>query len=223
MASAGGTDQRRACVANFRDWLERLGTGCFFANILSSNALVHYEIVAGTPSAQLIEPLDAAIDQAAAANQVAVILLPELHSPGEIAEVLRVLQSGPRWRVQWIASEFWAQRRFAAIRVDWETSAKELSSVVGFSPLRCMPITRRAPYVAMAVWPAERPNQYSKVPAGDTLGIADAKHGLEPTDYDNRWKKTRGTVKEMFLHESENANLLRDVAFRLPFAVVDGL
>ena len=224
MAVEGEADQRDACVDNFRGWLERIGTGCTFASSLASRALVHYDIITGaSPSADLIEALDATLDEAAAATHVAVTLLPDVHTTSELAAVLRALQTAPRWRVTWLASERWGSRRFAAISIYWKTKAGRLSSVVGFGPLRCIPATRRAPYVAMAVWPAERTVQHSKAPAGETLGIVDAAHGLEDADYDVRWKKTRAEVKAMFVHEREDPKLLRDVAFRLPLGVVDRL
>jgi hypothetical protein len=187
----GEADQRKACVDNFRGWLERVGTGCTFANLLAAKANVHYDIVAGAPSPNLIEALDAALDEAAASNHVGVTLLPEVHTAREIAGV------------------------------HWRTKAGAMSSVIGFAPLRSMPITRRAPYVAMTVWPGARSNQFARAPVSDTLGIVDSAHGLTKDEYDARWKKTRGLVKEMFLHEREDATFLRDVAFRLPLAVVN--
>jgi hypothetical protein len=219
----GDVDQRQACVDNFRVWLERLGTGCTFANLLAARALVHYDIVAGAASPNLIETLDAALDAAVEGNHVGVALLPEVHSPREVAGVLRALASAPRWRVRWIGSEQRGGRRLGAVRIHWKTKAGSMSSVIGFGPLRSMPVTRRAPYVAMAVWPGSRSNEFARVSDSEILGIVDSAHGLERIDYDERWRKTRAHVKQMFLHEREDASFLRDVAFRLSLGVVVGL
>jgi hypothetical protein len=216
----GEPDQRKACVDNFRNWLERVGTGCTFANLLSANALVHYDIVAAAPSVNLIAALDAALDEAAASNHVGVTLLPEVHTAREIAGVLFALSTAPRWHVRWVGSERRGGRYFGAVRVHWRTKPGAMSSVIGFAPMRGMPITRRAPYVAMAVWPGTRSNEFARVSTPETLGIVDSAHDLTKDDYDTRWKKTRGFVKEMFLHEREDATFLRDVAFRLPLNTV---
>lgn len=216
----GEADQRKACVDNFRGWLERVGTGCTFANLLAAKANVHYDIVAGAPSPNLIAALDAALDEAAASNHVGVTLLPEVHTAREIAGVLLALSTAPRWHVRRLERENHAGRQLGAVRVHWRTKAGAMSSVIGFAPLRSMPITRRAPYVAMTVWPGARSNEFARAPASETLGIVDSAHGVTKDEYDARWKKTRGLVKEMFLHEREDATFLRDVAFRLPLATV---
>jgi hypothetical protein len=94
---------------------------------------------------------------------------------------------------------------------------------MGLAPLRHMPLPRRAPYVAMVLWPGGRENPRASIPTSprDPVGLVDAAHGLDDAQYDHHWSATIGDVKKMLIHEQGNQKLLREVAFRLPLNVME--
>ncbi len=92
---------------------------------------------------------------------------------------------------------------------------------MGMAPLRCMPITRRAPYMALMMWPTTRGNDYAPPSRSPTIGIIEAAHTLDPTEREKRRDRTVAEVGERFTHDRDGLGPLRDVAFRLPLGIVD--
>lgn len=220
--------ENHPCVDAFRTWLERLGTGCRFASHLASNALIHYELVTDPLTAEWVKVLDAHFDQAASEKKVVVTILPSLAWPSEIAEALVVLASMGRWSCTRVPSKRDEAAGNGLVRLHWRNAAGSDASAMGLAPLRCMPITRRAPFVAVVLWPGGRDNPWPIPPNGkgaprptdDPIGVVDIAHGLAENHYGERWTTTRADVKKMVDYESEDLKLLRDIAFRLPLDVV---
>jgi hypothetical protein len=221
----GQANREPACVIEFRSWLERLGTGCRFAGHIASKALVHYDVVEREVTRELTETLDASIEQAGVERRLAIVIFRNMHSPAEIAAALQALHEGGRWIPCWVASEVHQGRRFAMLRLHWKTASGRLTSVIGFAPFRCMPIMRRAPYAAMALWPTEEKVNVEAKDAeeGEPVGITYSIHEFSAEDYKERFRKTREEVKRMSLDDDEDRVLLRDVAFRLPVEDVEVL
>jgi len=94
---------------------------------------------------------------------------------------------------------------------------------MGFAPLGCMPVTRRAPHVALAVWAGAKLNAYRRSPEGvvgfidaPVLGANDAH--LDQDGQQSIWDSTMGRVRELLGDPPEDDLKLKDVAFCLPEA-----
>jgi hypothetical protein len=213
------------CVEDVRRWLERIGSGCNFAQHLARKALIHYLVAAPEPTRDWVRAINAGLDQAAAERKTAIVIFPDLHTSNEIAATVRALLSGGRWSARWIASEVGCGRRYGMLRVAWRTSVANgrETSVMGLAPLRHMPLPRRAPYVALVLWPGGRENRRAAIPASplDPVGLVDAAHALDDPAYDHDWTNTLRDVKEMLGYDRNTRRLLRDVAFRLPVSVIE--
>lgn len=61
-------------------------------------------------------------------------------------------------------------------------SAWPSRSALGFAPLGTMPVTRRAPYVALGIWAGGYDNPFRKRP-DEFVGAGDMKHGLAEESY----------------------------------------
>jgi hypothetical protein len=92
---------------------------------------------------------------------------------------------------------------------------------MGFAPLGSMPVTRRAPFVALAAWtgPKRNPQKSKKMKAPDRpdeVGFVDMPP-IQPDLHDSMWDATRKRVRELKALPQEGA-ALPTVAFCLPSA-----
>jgi hypothetical protein len=92
---------------------------------------------------------------------------------------------------------------------------------MGFAPLGCMPVTRRAPYVALAVWAGAKLNPHKRSPEG-VIGFIDVPVSgaddipLDEEAHQRMWDSTMDRVKELLGDPPEDDFKLKDVAFCLP-------
>ena len=80
-----------------------------------------------------------------------------------------------------------------------------------------MPVTRRAPYVAIAVWGGPHLNEHIR--KGPRVGVASAPTGLGASEHRKLMAATDGRVRALLdVPQEENPEWLRQVAFVLPKA-----
>jgi len=85
---------------------------------------------------------------------------------------------------------------------------------MGFAPFPTMPVTRRAPFVALATWPGERRNPQRITPRHpNRVSFLDAAHGIAALDYPATWDETIDKVATLMKEPPDDARLYRDVAF----------
>lgn len=89
---------------------------------------------------------------------------------------------------------------------------------MGFAPFGRMPIMRRAPYVALVLWPGGYENEQRRSPDG-SVGVIDARLPAE-VDPQELWKTTPTSVGELMADAPEDLERLRSVAFCLDEAAV---
>lgn len=88
-----------------------------------------------------------------------------------------------------------------------------------------MPVTRRAPYVALGIWAGTKQNLHKGSPQG-TVGFIDAPvlgsddAPLDKAAHDKLWTQTMNRVKQLLGDPPEDDFKLKDVAFCLPEANV---
>jgi hypothetical protein len=201
-------------------------TGCRFASSFASTASarrINYYAKVGVPKSSDVPELDGATEVSARAGRFLVALFPHVRTTPELGDLLRALDESDRWgcsHVPWRAHE---RLDASLVRVTWRTEDGPLSSVMGFAPLGTMPVTRRAPFVGLALWPGGRVNPFRKGIVGPGVGLVDGAHGMEKESHDANWKETHGHVVSLFADPPEDRETLRDVAFCIPRSLAQGL
>jgi hypothetical protein len=172
--------------------------------------------------------LDLLLDEAAKRLEVGLILWPLLRTTEDVVAMLATLQTSARWRCEPIPWGDHEKPGATLVGLTWRTAAGDSSSVMGFAPHGAMPVTRVAPYVAVAVWPGghENPNPKHSSPAGH-VGFVDCKMP-ELSDkpehtYENLWKQTLAAVRALLESPPpDDRKRLHDVAFCLPSSSLAG-
>ncbi len=204
----GGKEHQ--CTEHFCHWLKQM-TGCSFAAKLAGNLAVSLQLgdLTGLPV------LEASIDAAGAEGKVAVLLFPRIRTAGGIIRTLNTLTLSDRWKIRRVD---WGQHpRPGATQVGlrFTTADGHSSSAMGFAPLGCMPVTRRAPYVAIALWSGGKANDH-KQSSGSNVGFIDAAPSMTLEKHDRMWATTENEVKTLLEDPAEDGKRLRGVAFCLP-------
>jgi hypothetical protein len=205
---------QHACEEHFRRWLSNWGTACGFAAWLAGRGQgLAYYTVQRSLSKRDVEALDDTIDGAAKNGLATIILFPLVRSTKDLMKVLNVLNSGDRWTVQRVAWGKHERADCALIRIEWRTSGDMISSVGGFAPLAAMPATRRAPYVALAVWGGGRCNLHMHTRVAGAVGFIDQNPGFNAEEHKDVREKTEAAVGDVLSDPPEDMVHLRSVAF----------
>ena len=165
--------------------------------------------------------VEASWDAAADRGDFVALLFPRLRYAHEIASVLAVLARAERWR---LARAEWGRVERAEdgpLSVHWLTKEGHRSPAMGTAPLGSMPVTRRAPYVALVVWPGSHANPRRQSKEG--VGFVDGEHRLGDAAYDKAWSATRTEVRRQLGDPPDDAEALRDVAFILPKVITEAV
>lgn len=221
-----GAEEPRQCVEHFRNWLHRKMTGCLFASELAAAGAISYQVILPDFSKEELPGVAKFIDESAVAHRSAILLFPHLRSAEQLAPLLQILAVDRRWtvsRVDWkVTREEQVGRECVLVGVDWTTSTGDTSSAMGFAPLGSMPVTRRAPYFALALWSGGHENPYKKTPA-KRVGFIDAAHSLTKAKHDRRWIETEELVQRLLADPADDAAVFRRVAFCLEASAVSFL
>jgi len=161
-----------------------------------------------------LAPLEHFFDDAAERGSVALLVFPELRTHFDVADACRILALDPRWRV---ARQPYSRAVTGCegLRIDWTTKAGLRSTAMGFAPFGEMPLTRRSPYVAIALWGGERRNQFHAGGKPGTVSMAHAPHSWSEEKHKEHWDKTVDVVRAMSASPAEDTKELRDITFCL--------
>lgn len=213
------------CVQHFLEWLLRV-TPCRFARTYAAEdpqtgeSRIACSVVLERFSPEDVDDADRLFDAAANAKFFGALLFPRVRYAEEIADILAVLHASKRWRC---TRENWREKvqRPADVPVglQWTTAAGDESSAMGFAPLGSMPVTRRAPYAAIVLWPGGRDNAFAKPMKG--VGFIDADPGVPRNSYDDMKANTTTATRTLLGDPPDDPILLRSVAFCLPRRVAD--
>lgn len=222
---SGGGPKRSVYDDHLRLWLRGL-TGCHFASSVAGEGRINYvdqlDELVETDVPMLNGSIDAAVDD----EFFTVILFPRVRTPRGIIRVLRALCENERWsarRVPWRNKH--PRAGVTPIGLEFRAASGERSSVMGLAPLGCMPVTRRAPYVALAVYGGPKANTHKRTPAGE-LGFIDARTLTDDKEIDEEgherlWKATKERVKALSQDPPEDHFWMKEVAFFLSDDIVD--
>lgn len=144
-------------------------------------------------------------EEAALRDHAAAVVFPGIRHEADLHALIDALARDARWRSHEVAS---MRPERLAIALHWKTRSGHWSRTMGLAPLLTMPITRRAPYVAIAAWPGS-----ARKPDVDAVGFGDMPSGLgdrhKPT-----LSRTRALTREM-LADDPDRDVLGEIAFCL--------
>ena len=209
-------------------WLRAGMTGCEFARVFAKQPApgevrsVMVRNALGEPSvAEVLEPM---LEKAASDHAALMAVFPELRYDEEIADLAAKFSRHPAWTLwepEWTTD---SQRDDILVALDWRTPSKHASNALGLAPLGSMPITRRAPFVALVVWPGAHENSFRDV-TYKRVGVADMRHSLTKSTYNTYFEtsernKAGYTAEELVSAARHDVTfcLRRDVRGRLPFS-----
>ena len=203
---------------HFKWWLQMQATGCIFAALLAKAGRIAYEPHSDTPQ---VDDLNTNFDLYGQRGLTAIVLLPFVVTEPGIVGVLSGLRDGSqRWKVR--------DRGRSAdgnilVGLEWITANGNISDAMGFAPLPSMPVPRRAPYFAIAVWPGGQRNPERGIKPTPRarpgeVSFLDAEHTLKHDVYENMWTETEKAVAALMIAPPDNPRLYRKVAFVLTAA-----
>jgi hypothetical protein len=197
---------------HFERWLAQGLTRCSFAASFVKGRPTKRLLVFGHTSEPEPAFLDSVLDHSAEKQRSVAVVLPSLRSEAEIVAYLRRLEGAERWSV---SHESPGDGRLH-LSVGWRTAEGHVCELMGFAPLPSMPVTRRAPYVALAGWAGRRMNPYKPFDdVGDVVGFVDAAHGLRKGKHDRWWDATVKNVRRLMVLPPDDARKFHHVTFAL--------
>lgn len=183
-------------------WVDNLMTACHFAASLSKKDLIAFvELTDISP-----EFLNLLLDDFGLRSRFVVLVFPNCISEENIIDVLGGLTANQRWSVSVVLEE----DDKSYIKLEWITAGGYPSSCMGLAPLFTMPVTRRSPYMGIALWPGP-PGKEEQ----EEVGLIDT-----PTPHMDKgqrrktFRTTEGLVKKFFDSDDEMV-FWREVSFCL--------
>lgn len=222
---AAATEHADVVVEIMRKYLRNGPTGCgFAADYAKATEAIVWGVWSGTPlsvpppSVPLHETLAAFFTSVARMHRPGIAVFPEIRTAEDIVELLVGLAGKSGWS---LSREEWKKypRSDELVGLWWQTPAGQRTSMMGFAPLGSMPVTRRAPFVAVAAWTGPQLNPQKtkkmKVPGpSNEVGFVDMEP-IHPDSHDTMWDSTRDRVREIKELTKEGA-ARPTVAFCLP-------
>lgn len=205
-------------INHFRLWLQAGLSGCQFAKSIAGKAknidfIVHRE--PGPPEPQAV---NAYFDHCANVERAAFIIFPKIRHERAILPLLYKLGCDPRWEVHDRSThEPYSNVLFG---LEWKTVNGDVTDTMGFGPFGAMPVSRRAPYVALAAWPGGRSNPMRGTPPtpkarSGQVSFLDAAHEIRHATYQRQWRETETKIATLMKEPPDDARLYRNVAFSL--------
>ncbi len=198
-------------------WLNAAVSGCLFAPVLSKrgeSAVDHTSFETLTDEVPGL--LDDAMLWAGQTNVALVVSFPRLHTEDDVVRLIACLRRSNRWSVAPDLNERPGCKPGVRIEMGWLTEAGQRSRVIGLAPLSSMPVTRRAPFVALCAWtgPIDA-NKYFKPRDRSIVGVANMP-SLVTTKrgHTRNWKASTRSTTEL-LQLTGDASPGHGLTFRL--------
>jgi hypothetical protein len=205
-------------IEHFRLWLRAGLSGCQFAKTIARKSKNIALITHDVPDPPEPERLNSFFDDCARSERAAFVLFPSIRFERELLPVLYQLGCDPRWEVR----DHSTYEPYSNILygLEWKTAGGDVTDTMGFGPFGAMPVSRRAPYVALAAWPGGRSNALRGTPPTPAarrgqVSFLDAAHGLDDKRYQRQWSDTTTTIAELMIEPPDDAKIYRKVAFSL--------
>jgi hypothetical protein len=210
---------------HLRLWLRAGMTGCDFAKRLSGKAdriaIELYPNTTSPPTEILNDLFDAHGDE----GRAVIAVFPQLTSEASLADFLNAFDRD-RWRIRRRKKS--SPNGSTLVGIEWTTKEGDRSDAMGFAPFPSMPVSRRAPYTAIATWPGVRSNPFrgkgSTPPArAGVVSFLDAPPDLDEDLYEKHWQETTARVSGLMTMPPDDSKLYRNAAFVISPEAATGL
>lgn len=175
-------------------WLRAGMTGCEFARVFAKQPApgeVRPVVVRSSLSEPRVgEILDLIFQKAASESAAVLTIFPDLRYDEDVADLASALSSHHAWTLWQPAWPAEAQRDDVLVALDWTTPSGHSSSALGLGPMGSMPVTRRAPFVGLVVWPGAHDNPWREV-TYKRVGVADMRHSLTKAKHQMYWQASQ--------------------------------
>ncbi len=124
------------------------GSGCVFASSFAGDGLSGRISFASFPEFDALSAADVEqhLDGCGGAGRAACCVFPDVQSDAGVVSLLTELADSERWRCSR------SLHAASCVRVEWRTQDGAWSQAMGLAPMFAMPASRRAPYLALALW-----------------------------------------------------------------------
>lgn len=193
-------------AATLARWFMGSNSGCYFASHFAqenTKRLLFGESLGISESTP--DEINDHFDSAHAASFAGVMIFPHIRNRLDLDRLLELLAANERWcRTETTA------HGHRDVRLQWTTPHGALSETMGLAPLLSMPVTRRAPYVAIAAWPGEPQD-----PAASETAFIDMNSDLDEALHRTKLKQTQSLTRTMLAGDAHAKHALRKIAFCL--------
>ncbi len=182
-------------------------SGCHFAAryaTLEDEERLRVSVVQHLPGDQ-VDSLNRLLEGCAEISQAGVFVFPGVADQEQLVEIVQTLASSDRWELETDLDV----ARGMLVRLLWRTAEGNTSDTLGMAPLLTMPLTRRAPYCAIALWPGS-PRKEGE----DRVGFIDMPSGLPDDKHRQMLQSSTDTVRNLLGEEPKEAPW-RNVTFCL--------
>jgi hypothetical protein len=200
---------------HLRQWLGKGMTGCQFAALIAQqpDRIVTTAFPGLTAEADVTRLFESGTDL----HVPAVAIFLGIRTEQELAEQLRLLSAGERWKITEERPEGLATDD-VLIGMEWTIRPGLVSSPMGLAPFATMPVTRRAPYVCLAAWPGEHENPHWTRYDERVVHFLDtdlSKLGITKPKYRSLTTASKDATNELLSELGDDARHYRRAAFRL--------
>lgn len=189
MVETGDEEYAELVRKIFGAWLNATRLhGCVFAGWAVGQSRIRFASFFDPPDDVVISQLTHHIELAESQSQLALAVFPSVVTEEHLFDLIELFKKGSRWSVRSVD----VVDRYA-VDLRWLRPGLEDASAIGFAPLGTMPVTRRAPYVAVGVWSKGHENPMRTKP-DSFIGVGDMSHDLDEVQYKQMHKTTRAQV-----------------------------
>lgn len=190
-------------------------TGCQFAALIAqrSDRILIMAFPGLTPEADVTRLFETGTD----AHIPAVAIFLGIRTEHELAEQLRILAAGERWKITEERPEG-LETDDVLIGMEWTIRPGLVSSPMGLAPFATMPVTRRSPYVCLAAWPGGHENPHWTRYDERIVHFLDtdlSKLRITKPKYRSLSSASKDATKELLSEIGDDARHYRRAAFRL--------
>ena len=120
---------------------------------------------------------------------------------------------------RWAGTELAPPSGGLDVALTWKAPCGKLSRVMGLAPIGTMPVTRRAPYVALAAWTGDHANPWNRPQTPrNVVMFSDMPHGLTE-EVHRHWKEESTSLTEQLVTQTGDGLPGYKLTFRLDSAV----
>ena len=213
MPPAGRNEDERI-INHLSSWLRPQIIGCQFARYLIGKQGILFPLVKGDELPELVEALEDFLITRIEQPAPVVAIFPDIRTQELLLELLIVLGTKDRWNNRVLRVPKCPD---LVLQTTWLTPTRHTAFVQGLAPFPTMPPVRRAPYVAMVLWPGGNESQFW-TNSRRTVSLADTKmpEDLSEDHFDNLWEGSVSGTKEILTgHHYDIRGDLKKVSFIL--------